>query len=75
MGERIPFSRALVVIGLALVGGQAVYWFITPQQHPDASTLRTIGVGVQAVLGFGGAAWAARQGPTPRVTGKNGVRQ
>ena len=63
MGERISFSRSLVVIGLALVGGQAVYWFITPQQQPHASTLRTIGVGVQAVLGFGGAAWAARQRP------------
>lgn len=44
---------------LALVGGQAVHWLITPAQHPGASDVRTVGVVVQALVGWGGFAWLA----------------
>ena len=55
------FSRAVVVVTLALMGGQAVHWLLTPTNHPDAGTFRTIAVAVQALVGFGGAVWAGRR--------------
>ncbi len=62
MTESTAFGRGLVVGLFAMVGGQAVHWFLTPAAHPDATVLRTVGVGIQATAGFGVALWlAARQ--------------
>lgn len=55
MTERDTFNRGVMAGLLAMIGGQAVHWFLTPMSHPDATSLRVIGVAVQAVLGFGGA--------------------
>lgn len=50
--------RSGVVVGLlAMVGAQAIHWLITPGNHPGASTVRTIGVVIQAIVGVGGAMW------------------
>lgn len=59
MVENASFVRGLMVVLLAMVGAQAVHWFLTPANHPDASVLRTFAVGVQAAAGFGGALWVA----------------
>ena len=67
MTNNSDFSRSLVAVTLALVGGQAVYWFLTPLNHPDASALRSIGVGLQAVFGFGGAIWVASRRRSERA--------
>lgn len=61
MTERDTFSRGVMVGLLAMIGGQAVHWFLTPLSHADATPLRTAGVGVQALLGLGGALWIARR--------------
>ena len=53
-------QRLIGALLLALVGAQAVHWFITPIRHPDASALRTGLVAVQALVGLGGAAWLLR---------------
>jgi hypothetical protein len=42
---------------LIAFGAFSVNWLITPAQHPDASTLRTIGVVAQGVLGIGVGVW------------------
>ena len=52
-------GRAVVALMLALAGGQAVHWLVTPAQHPDASDVRTAAVIAQAVVGWGGFAWLA----------------
>jgi hypothetical protein len=68
MTDSKSFNRGLVVGLFAMVGGQAVHWFLTPMNHPDASVLRTVGVAVQATIGFGGALWlAVRQRSTRRA--------
>ena len=50
--ERGVFAGILVAFG-----ANAVSWFITPMNHADASTLRIIGVAIQAVLGLGIGVW------------------
>jgi hypothetical protein len=57
-------AQGLVVVALALAGGQAVHWLLTPLDHPDASAARTVGVWIQAIAGFGGAVWAATRRPS-----------
>lgn len=52
-------DRAAVAVLLAMVGGQAIHWLMTPASHPQATDLRTALVVVQAVLGFGAALWFA----------------
>ena len=61
MAENKSFNRGLLVGILAMLGAQAAHWFLTPMNHPDASALRTTGVGIQVVAGFGGAIWTAMQ--------------
>ena len=51
------FVRGLFVGLLSGLGSQAVHWFITPMAHPDASSLREVGVALQLLVGYGGAAW------------------
>lgn len=64
MNVKDDFSRGVVVGLFGLVGGQALHWFLTPLNHPDATMLRAIGVGIQAVVGFGGAFVVARRRAT-----------
>jgi hypothetical protein len=52
-------GRSFVGLALALAGGQAVHWLITPQAN--ASALRTFAVAVQSVVCLGGVAWVARR--------------
>lgn len=62
-------GRAVVGLMLALAGGQAVHWLITPAKHPDASDARPIAVVVQAAVGWGGFAWlASRERKARRAT-------
>ncbi len=62
-------GRAAVAFMLALVGGHAVQWLITPMQHPDASDARAVAVVVQAIAGWVGFAWlASRESRARRAT-------
>jgi hypothetical protein len=56
MTELSSFRRGLLAGMLLMLGGQAVNWFIGGGT-PDASTIRTIAVALQAIVGFGGAWW------------------
>ena len=60
---RTTTQRQVSAVLLSLVGAQAVHWFITPLQHPDAGLFRTSAVVVQAVLGIAGAVWLLRAVP------------
>lgn len=55
------FLRGLTAGILLMVGAQALYWFIGSSSAADASTLRTSAVGLQAIIGFGGALWLYRR--------------
>jgi hypothetical protein len=55
MSKSSGFDRGVLAGMLIAFGAFSGNWLITP--HPDASTLRTIGVVVQAVLGIGVGAW------------------
>ena len=59
MPSKNSSGQAVVALMLALVGGQAVHWLITPAQHPDASSARALAVALQAVAGWGGFIWLA----------------
>jgi hypothetical protein len=48
-----------VALGVAFAG-KAGHWFITPMNHPNASSLKSVLVGAQLVLGLGLLAYAAR---------------
>jgi hypothetical protein len=61
MRDTNSFWRAVVVVTLALAGGQALHWFLTPLNHPDAGLLRTLGVAIQAIAGIGGSLWLSRR--------------
>lgn len=64
-------GRAVVALMLALVGGQAVHWLITPAQHPDATDGRAVAVALQAVAGWGGFIWLAlRERAARRATAR-----
>ena len=57
MMEQSSFARGFLAGILLMIGGQAVNWFIAWSGAPDASTLRTTAVALQAILGFSGASW------------------
>ncbi|MGZ3546093.1 MAG: hypothetical protein ACXWNY_13765 [Gemmatimonadaceae bacterium] len=57
MSKSSGFDRGVLAGMLIAFGAFSVNWLITPAQHPDASTLRTIGVVAQAVLGIGIGVW------------------
>jgi hypothetical protein len=57
MSNSSGFERGVFAGILVAVGASAVNWFITPMSHPDASTLRNVGVAIQAVLGLGVGIW------------------
>jgi len=58
MSEAKAYKRGVMVGLLAMVGAQAVHWFITASPDTsDPSTLRTVAVAIQAVVGLGGALW------------------
>ena len=52
-----PFNRGCLAGVLLMIGALAVGWFIQSPDAAHASALRTAAVVVQAVIGFGGAAW------------------
>lgn len=52
-----PFNTGFLAGVLVMIGAQAVGWFIQSPSAADASALRTAAVIIQAVTGFGGAAW------------------
>ena len=63
MSVTTPQSQRLCgVVLLALIGAQAVHWFITPMRHPYTSALRQGLVAVQAFVAFGGTVWLMRSG-------------
>ena len=55
--KNTPFSTGFLAGVLGMIGAQAVSWFIQSPGAADASALRMAAVIVQAVIGFGGAAW------------------
>jgi hypothetical protein len=57
MTKSSGFDRGVLAGILITFGAVSGNWLITPAQHPDASTLRTIGVVAQAVLGIGVGVW------------------
>ena len=57
MSNSSAFERGVFAGILVAFGASAVNWLITPMSHPDASTLRTVGVVLQAVLGLGLGLW------------------
>ena len=59
MTDNSSFRNGVIVGLLAMVGAQATHWLITPASHPDTGAVRTVGVVIQAILGFGGAIWIA----------------
>lgn len=52
MSSRDGFAPGALAGMLLAIGAASAHWFITPA-HVTASTARTIGVAVQAVLAFG----------------------
>lgn len=61
MRDNTSFRRGLLVGVLLMLGSHAVHWLLTPASHPDASLARIIAVGMQAILGYGGALWVLLQ--------------
>ena len=61
MNDSSSFGRAATILTFTLLGAQALHWLMTPTRHPDASTVRTIAVVVQAIVGFGAVVWLTRQ--------------
>jgi hypothetical protein len=57
MSKSSGFDRGILAGMLIMVGAVSGNWLITPAQHPDASTLRTMGVVAQLVLGIGVGVW------------------
>ena len=57
MSNSSEFERGVFAGIIIAFGASAVNWLITPMSHPDASTLRTVGVAVQAILGLGIGVW------------------
>jgi hypothetical protein len=55
MSKSSGFDRGVLAGMLIAFGAASGNWLITP--HPGASTLRTIGVVAQVVLGIGIGAW------------------
>jgi len=57
MSNSSGFERGVIAGILVAIGASAVNWFITPMSHPDASTLRNVGVAIQATVGLGVGIW------------------
>ena len=57
MSNSSGFERGVIAGILVAIGASAVNWFITPMNHPDASTLRNVGVAIQAIVGLGVGIW------------------
>jgi hypothetical protein len=57
MEKDTSFNRGVLAGSLLMIGGQAAHWFMTSGSHPDATTLRAVGVAVQGAVGFAGALW------------------
>lgn len=57
MPQNRAFNRGMAVGLLATLGTQAVHWLLTPTDHPDATTLRTVFEGALALAGWGGVLW------------------
>lgn len=57
MTKQKPFEWGVVAGMLLILGADALHWFITPMQHPDASTMMRLAMGAQAVVGIGGGVW------------------
>ena len=60
MNTKRAFDRGLIAGLLLMLGGQAIYWFITPMSHPDAGSTQTALVALQCLVGLGGGAWLLR---------------
>jgi hypothetical protein len=61
-------GQAVVALMLALAGGQAVHWLITPAQHPDASCgAGCCGLGRLCVAGESWAPATARHSAAPAM--------
>jgi hypothetical protein len=52
------FNLGAVFIGGLFIFSTAMYWFITPVAHPDASPARTMAVAAQAAAGLIAAIYA-----------------
>lgn len=52
------FTLGGVFVGGLSILGNALYWFLTPMAHPEASQARIIAVGVQALAGLAASAYA-----------------
>jgi hypothetical protein len=61
MNDRSSFAHASTILMFMLIGAHAIHWLMTPINHPDASTARTIAVVGQAFVGFGAAWWLTRR--------------
>jgi hypothetical protein len=59
MTDKASFRSGVLVGLLAMIGAQAIHWLITPANHPDASSMRTTAVVIQAIGAFGVAIWIA----------------
>lgn len=66
MRDRPEFYRGAMTGMLFILAADSLHWFITPAAHPVASTARSIGVAVQAVLFLAGAWWFWRR-PGPEM--------
>jgi hypothetical protein len=66
MNGSSSFGRASTIMMFTLLGAQALHWLMTPIRHPDASTVRTIAVVVQAFVGFGAVLWLTWRGRPTR---------
>ena len=64
MRARPEFARGVLCGMLLMVAAASLHWFITPMAHPDATTLRAVGVATQTVASLLGAWWFSR---TPRM--------
>jgi drug/metabolite transporter (DMT)-like permease len=51
----------VVMVLMAMVGGQGLHWFFTPAQHPEAGTGQFVAVALQVVVGLGLAYYAWRR--------------
>ncbi len=69
MSNLSGFERGVFAGILIAVGASAGNWLITPMSHPDASTLRTIDVAVQAVLALGVGVWLILRERSHRTKG------
>ena len=56
MNTTSSFNRGATAGALLMIGADALHWFIDPVST-SATTTRTVGVTIQAVVGIGMAVW------------------